>query len=138
MDLDPNFAIAWARLSRADAHLYFNRSTLLPRSGGRSETSLENAQKLEPDSPETLLALGYYQYRVLGDYGPAKPRSIASAKCYPVTAKSDGPSAHCPMGANWDQSNAYFEQALALDPRNVDILRGGIDVHDASTMASRA
>jgi cytochrome c-type biogenesis protein CcmH/NrfG len=33
---------------------------------------LENAQKLQPDSAETLLALGYYQYRVLRDYEAAK------------------------------------------------------------------
>ena len=27
-----------------------------------AKRALENAQKLEPNSPETLLALGYYQY----------------------------------------------------------------------------
>ena len=39
VQLDPNFALAWARLSRADAHLYFyRRQTLLPRSARCSET----------------------------------------------------------------------------------------------------
>ena len=37
-----------------------------------AKKALENAQKLQPNSPETLLALGYYQYRVLRDYGLAK------------------------------------------------------------------
>jgi hypothetical protein len=40
--------------------------------GDAAKRALENAQKLEANSPETLLALGYYQYRVLRDYGPAK------------------------------------------------------------------
>ena len=39
VQLDPNFAIAWARLSRADALLYFNRrDTTYRGSGRRSET----------------------------------------------------------------------------------------------------
>ena len=64
VQLDPNFAIAWARLSRADAQLYFNATT--PSLGAtRRNAALENAQKLQPNSPETLLALGYYQYWVL-------------------------------------------------------------------------
>ena len=37
-----------------------------------AKSALENAQRLEPNSPETLLALGYYQYQVLRDYGLAK------------------------------------------------------------------
>ena len=73
VQLDPNFAIAWARLSRADAHLYFNRvDTATAARRDAAKRALENAQKLEPNSPETLLALGYYQYWVLRDYGAAK------------------------------------------------------------------
>ena len=73
MQLDPNFAIAWARLSRADAHFYFNDfGTARAARGDAAKRALENAEKLEPNSPETLLALGYYQYRVLRDYGLAK------------------------------------------------------------------
>jgi TolB-like protein len=73
VQLDPNFALAWARLSRANANLYFGRgveTTSARRDAAKS--ALEHAQKLEPNSPETLLALGYYQYWVLRDYGSAK------------------------------------------------------------------
>ena len=72
VQLDPNFAVAWARLSRADAGLYFNRvDDATAARGDLAKRALENAQKLEPNSPETLLALGYYQYWVLRDYGDA-------------------------------------------------------------------
>src|SRR5438876_4816474 len=73
VQLDPNFALAWARLSHVNAHLYFSgglQSTSAQRD--TAKRALDNAQKLEPNSPETLLALGYYQYYVLGDYGRAK------------------------------------------------------------------
>ena len=72
VQLDPNFAIAWARLSRVDADLYFNRvDAATAARGDPAKRALENAQKLEPNSPETLLALGYYQYWVLRDYRDA-------------------------------------------------------------------
>ena len=62
MQLDPNFALAWARLSRMDALLYFYRvDTTTAARRDAAKRALENAQKLEPNSPETLLALGYYQ-----------------------------------------------------------------------------
>ena len=124
VQLDPKFAIAWARLSRADAFLYFNRDdpTLSAR-GQAAKRALENAQKLEPDSPETLLALGYYQYLVLYDYGLAKTTFRRVFKTLP--GNSEVPTA---LGrvtrreGHWDQSIAYFEQALGLDPRNVELL----------------
>jgi TolB-like protein len=73
VQLDPNFAAAWARLSRAHAFLYFGRADTTPATRrDAAKSALENAQRLEPNSPETLLALGYYQYHVLSDYGPAR------------------------------------------------------------------
>src|SRR5439155_8937168 len=62
VQLDPSFALAWARLSHVNAHLYFSgglQSTSAQRD--TAKRALDNAQKLEPNSPETLLALGYYQ-----------------------------------------------------------------------------
>jgi tetratricopeptide (TPR) repeat protein len=114
VQLDPNFAIAWARVSRGSGQIG------APEAAKRA---LENAQKLEPNSPETLLALGYYQYRVQLDYGLAKttfervskmlPGSSAVLMALAFIARRQG---------HWNESVAYFEQALALDPRNVELL----------------
>src|SRR5947199_3202761 len=71
VQLDSNFAIAWARLSRMDSSIYFDSGTDVTRRDA-AKRALEKAQKLQPNSPETLLALGYYQYQVLRDYGPAR------------------------------------------------------------------
>ncbi len=96
-----------------------------------AKRALENAQKLQPNSPETVLALGYYQYHVLSDYGPAKttfgrvskmlPGSSEIPKALGFIARREG---------NWDESISCLEQALALDPRNVELL-----IHAAETYA---
>jgi serine/threonine protein kinase/Flp pilus assembly protein TadD len=124
VQLDPNFALAWARLSRADALIYFNceDTTCIARRDA-AKRALDNAQKLEPNSPETLLALGYFQYLVLHDYGPAKTTLSRLSKTVP--GNSDVPKALGSIArreGHWDESVGYFEQALTLDPRNVELL----------------
>ena len=124
VQLDPKFAIAWARLCRADALYFF--APVGPDSaawGDAAKRALENAQKLEPTSPETLLALGYYQYWVLRDYESAKatfgrvremlPNSSEVPWALGLVARREG---------HWDECVAYFEQALGFDPRNVELL----------------
>jgi serine/threonine protein kinase/Tfp pilus assembly protein PilF len=126
VQLDPKFAIAWARLSRVNALIYFNRDNAHGTPVARRDAArraLENAQKLQPNSPETLLALGYYEYWVLRDFGAAKGTFSRVSKMLP--GNSEVPIALGLIArreGHWDQSIAYFEQALALDPRNVELL----------------
>src|SRR6266481_38052 len=125
VELDPKFAIAWARLSRADALLYFNpyHDDTASTRGEAAKRALENAQKLEPNSPETLLALGYYQYWVLRDYAAAKTAFERVSKMLPGSSEVLMALARIAgREGNWDQRIAYDEQALALDPRNVELL----------------
>ena len=122
VQLDPNFAVAWARLSRANAALSFG-SGVTPVWRDAAKRAVEHAQKLAPNSPETLLAVGYYQYRGLLDYGAAKTTFGRVSKMLP--GSSEVPHALGLIArreGQWDQSIAYFEQALALDPRNVELL----------------
>jgi TolB-like protein/predicted Zn-dependent protease len=122
VQLDANFALAWARLSRMHARLYFGADATATRRDA-AKGALDSAQKLQLNSPETLLALGYYQYRVLRDYGLAKttfgrvsqilPSNSEVPRALGIIARREG---------HWEESTAYFEQALALDPRNVELL----------------
>ena len=131
VQLDPNFAVAWARLSRADALIYFNhKDNSTATRGDAAKRALENVQELEPNSPETLLALGYYQYWVQRDYGPAKATFGRVSKMLP--GSSEVPYALGLISrreGQWDQSITYFEQALALDPRNVELLMGAASTY---------
>jgi TolB-like protein/cytochrome c-type biogenesis protein CcmH/NrfG len=123
VQIDPDFVLAWAQLSRVHARLYLGADKTAARRDA-AKSALDNAQQLQPNAPETLLALGYYQYRVLRDYGLAKTTFGRVSKMLP--GSSEVPMA---LGlitrreGHWDQSIAYFEQALALDPRNVELLR---------------
>jgi len=123
VQLDPNFALAWARLSRADATLYFFRVDTTAARRDAAKKSLETAQKLQPSSPETLLALGYYQYLILRDYELAKTTFKKVSKVLP--SSSEAPIALGSIArreGRWDESIAYLEQGLALDPRNYELL----------------
>src|SRR4026207_1084601 len=121
--IDPDFALAWARLSGAHALLYSSRADTSAARRDASKETLEQAQKLQPNSPETLLFTGYYQYWVLHDYGLAKATFGRVSKMLPgnsevlyalgAIARSDG---------HWDESIAYWERGLALNPRNTALL----------------
>jgi TolB-like protein/cytochrome c-type biogenesis protein CcmH/NrfG len=123
VQLDPNFALAWARLSGAHALVYFNRGDTTDARRDAAKEALENAQKLQPDSPETLLFLGYYQYWVLRDYELAKSTFERVSKMLPGDSEVlYALGAVAGREGNWDQSVAYWERGLALDPRNPALL----------------
>jgi TolB-like protein/Flp pilus assembly protein TadD len=126
--LDPGFALAWARLSHAHSSLY-------PSFGDSTEAAkraLETAQKLQPDSPETLLALAQYQYSELHDYDSARTTFLRVSKLLP--GSSEIPAALAQIARHrgkWEEAVAYYNQALLLDPRNVELVTETADnYHD--------
>jgi TolB-like protein len=123
VQLDPNFALAWARLSRARAAVYFVDADTTAGWRDAAKKALDTAQKLQPDLPETRLALGYYQYWVLRDYGAAKATFSLVRKMLPGSSEVlQGLALVTRREGHWDESVAYWEQALALDPRNPELL----------------
>jgi TolB-like protein/Tfp pilus assembly protein PilF len=123
VQLDPNFALAWARLSGAHELLYVNRFDTTAARRDAIKNALEHAQRLQPNAPETLLFTGYYQYWVLHDYALAKATFGRVSKMLPgnsevlyalgAIARSEG---------NWDESVGYWQRGLALNPRNTALL----------------
>jgi serine/threonine-protein kinase len=67
---DPNFASAFAQLSRAHAHMYwfhgYSKEHL-----SKAKQAVERAFQLNPELPEIRLALGHYYYHGLRDYEQA-------------------------------------------------------------------
>src|SRR6184192_1541602 len=125
--LDPDFALAWSRLSHAHSSLY-------PSFGDSTEAAkraLETAQKLQPDSPETVLALAQYQYSELRDCDAARKTFLRVSKMLP--GSSEIPAALAQIArrhGKWEEAVAYYDQALALDPRNVELLTETADNYD--------
>jgi TolB-like protein/Flp pilus assembly protein TadD len=117
--LDPDFATAWARLSRMYSLLYSSFGDRL----GDAKGALERAQTLQPNAPETLLALAYYQNDELREYEHARETFLRVAKLLP--GNSEVPASLASIArrkGQWDKVTDYSEQALVLDPRNPGLL----------------
>jgi len=131
VQLDPAFALAWARLSRANAQVYFIGFDTTPADRrDATNRALNTAQKLQPNSPETLLAQAYYEYWVLRDYELAKATFGHVRELMP--GSSDVPAALALIArrqGHWDESVTFWEQTLALDPRNTKWLTFAADTY---------
>jgi len=117
--LDPGFALGWSRLSRAHSNLYpsFADST------EAAKRALETAQKLQPDLPETLLALACYQFSELHDYNAARTTFLRVRKMLPGAAEIPVALAQIARHrGKWEETVAYYDEALVLDPRNTELL----------------
>jgi len=121
--LDPAFALAWSKLSRADFDLYSSPNDPTGARRDAAKRALDMAQKLQPNSPETLLALATYQVVVLRDYELAKTTYRMVGKMLPGSI--DVPVSLARISrrqGHWDEAVAYYEQALVLDPRSIELL----------------
>ena len=125
--LDPTFGLAWSRLSRAHSSLY-------PSFGDSTEAAkraLETAQKLQPDLPETVLALAQYQYSELHDYDAARTTFLRVSKMLPGSSEIPAVLAQIARHqGKWEETVAYYGQALVLDPRNAELLTEAADNYD--------
>ena len=123
VQLDPAFAVAWSRLSRADSDLYSSPNDPTGTRRDAAKLALDMAQKLQPNSPDTLLALAYYQFLVLRDYELAKTTFRLVSNMLP--GSSEVPSALAWIArrqGHWDETVRYYEQALVLNPRDSELL----------------
>jgi TolB-like protein len=120
--LDPKFAAAFAELSMVESTIYH---TFEPTPARREKARLnaDESLRLQSNLPEGHLALGFSYYYGDRDY----ERALAEFEI----AKRDLPNeaeAYFAIGAiqrrqgKWAESNANFEKAAALDPKNLSIL----------------
>jgi tetratricopeptide (TPR) repeat protein len=122
--LDPKFALAWALLSYVDASGYLTR-TLQPTVAVREEArqAAETALGLQPNLGETILAKGYYHYGCLKDYETAVRYLEQARQLLPNKSVIPENLAYVTRRrGQWDRSEAYFNEAERLDPRNVHLL----------------
>ena len=121
--LDPKFALAWAQLSYADALGYLTR-TLQPTVALREEArqAAETALALQPNLGEAILAKGYYHYACLKDYETAVRYLEQARQLLPNKSVIPENLAYVTRRrGQWDRSEAYFNEAERLDPRNVKL-----------------
>jgi serine/threonine protein kinase/Tfp pilus assembly protein PilF len=122
--LDPKFALAWAQLSIVDARNYLTQS-LQPTLALREEArqAAETALSLQPNLGEAVLAKGYYHYACLKDYDTAVRYFEQARQFLPNSSRIPESLAYVARRqGEWDRSEAYFNEAERLDPRNVSLL----------------
>src|SRR5881392_3804724 len=122
--LDPKFALAWALLSYVDACGYLTL-TLQPTVALREETrqAAETALTLQPNLGEAVLAKGYYHYACLKDYDTAVRYFEQARQLLPNSSRILESLAYLERRrGQWDRSEAYFNEAERLDPRNLHLL----------------
>jgi tetratricopeptide (TPR) repeat protein len=120
--LDPNFALAFAGLSKAESWIYHSTD---PTASWRDKARLhaDEALRLQPELPEGHLALGYSYYYGDRDYERALAEFEVAKQGLPNDAQ-----AYLAIGAiqrrqgKWTESTANLEKSAALDPKNANTL----------------
>jgi serine/threonine-protein kinase len=124
VELDPYFALAYARLSRTYSALYFFHSGFSEGHRAAAKAAADQALRLAPDLAEAHLALGYFHYwgsyntasldyeRALEEFAIARelqPNNSALIQAVAAVQRRQG---------RWQEALASFKEALALDPRS--------------------
>ncbi len=122
--LDPKFALAWAVLSYTDSRGYLTIN-LQPTVALREEArqAAETALTLQPNLGEAVLAKGSYHYACLKDYDTAERYFEQARPLLPNSSQIPESLAYVARRrGQWDRSEAYFNEAERLDPRNAYML----------------
>ncbi|HEX8279945.1 MAG TPA: tetratricopeptide repeat protein, partial [Chthoniobacterales bacterium] len=119
VQLDPNFAAAWARLALIRSFLYFNGLDRETNSALAVKEAADRALALGPQLGEAWLAQGSYRSRVLRDVAGALEAYREAEKYLPNSALVNEYMvyAECRLG-RWRDAEAHFWRAVELDPRN--------------------
>jgi TolB-like protein/Tfp pilus assembly protein PilF len=123
LKLDPNFALASARLSHIESWIFHSFDPSAARRA-KAQTLAEQALKLQPNLPEGHLALGYCYY-----YGDLNyDRALDEFKIAQSGLPNDA-DVFLSLGAiqrrkgQWAESTANFEKAASVNPKDPWVLQ---------------
>src|SRR4051812_5644749 len=123
VQLDPNFAFAWARLAVLRSFLYFNAVDLNTNSAGAVKEAADRAIALAPEAGESWIAQGAYRYRVLRDFAGAVTAYKQAQIRLPNNSYLLQNLAFVQRRLGlWQEAEATFKKALELDPRDFQLL----------------
>ena len=119
VQLDPNFALAWARLSLVRSFLYYNVIDQEANSPAAVAEAADHAVALAPELGEAWLAQGTYRYRVARDLRAALQAYREAEKRLPNSALVNEYMLYVERRlGHWRDAEAHLRRALELDPRN--------------------
>ena len=118
VQLDSNFALAWARVSQAQSEL--NRSGPTVAGTEQAKEAAEHALRLSGARPEGHLAMGAYLLFLAKKYDDALQQFRQGLAANPNDAAllTGAARAERALG-HWDDALAHLRKAQQLDPRSV-------------------
>jgi serine/threonine-protein kinase len=120
VSLDPNFALGWANLSCAHSLVYWSAGDSTPARLAAAKDALDHAVALDPNLPETHLAIGYYRYYGLRDFNGALAEFQVAEKSLPNNVDVLRAIGFIQRRfLHWDEVIAVMRRVIALDPRNL-------------------
>jgi len=118
VELDPNFAVAYAELSRARGFLYFVVDGN-PDHLAKAKKAVDRAFELQPRLAEGHVALGYYYYRGFRDYDRALQELMIAQKTLPNNkAILAGTGTIYRRQGKYDEALAAEQKLVAMNPRD--------------------
>lgn len=114
--LDPSFALAFARLSHIESWIYYLFDPR-PERLAKATAAATEAMRLQPNLPESHLAAGYVAYYGKRDYAKAIAQFQIAREGLP-----NDPSVFVAMASierrqgKWNEATANFEKAASLSP----------------------
>jgi TolB-like protein/Tfp pilus assembly protein PilF len=120
VQLDPKFAIAWARLGVIRSFLYFNGVDTNTNSAAAVREAADRARALQPDLAEAWIAQGAYRYRVLRDFAGALQAYEEGGKRAPNNSLVFQYMAYVERRlGRWKEAELHYKKATELDPRDL-------------------
>jgi len=121
---DPLFFLAYGELAGAHDRIYFLGFDHTDTRLKLSETAIQSAHRLRPESGETHLALAQHLYWAYQDYDRAKEELAAAGHTLPNESRIPLLSGYIDRRqGHWEKALENMKQALELDPRNFSILQ---------------
>jgi serine/threonine-protein kinase len=122
--LDPNFALAYTKLSIAHSRLYWFAHDLSEERLTMAKNAAHRALELQPDLPDAHVALGWYFYWGYLNYDHALEEFTLAEKDLPNNSEIlMGIGSIQYRRGNWKVAQDSLEKALELDPLNVFLLQ---------------
>jgi TolB-like protein/Flp pilus assembly protein TadD len=123
VQLDPNFAFAWARLAVLRSFLFFNAVDQNTNTAGAVKEAADRAMALAPEAGESWIAQGAYRYRILRDFAGAVTAYKQAQIRLPNNSYLLQNLAFVQRRLGlWQEAEATFKKALELDPRDFQLL----------------
>jgi len=123
VELDPNFAVAWARLAREHARAYWFGVDTTPERLTLARQAMERAVALAPDDPQVMIEQGGYYLDALNDEGRAERAYEQVLRIAPYNVNALVGLADVRLRQmRWGDRVPLLERVLTVDARNVDAL----------------